>query len=57
LQDWRFTARVSGAGEMGDDCFRTLIDKRQSPAPESSRKFASLSKASCVARQVLRKIG
>jgi hypothetical protein len=57
LQDWRFTARVSGAGEMGDDSFRTLIDKRQSPAPESSRKFASLSKASYGARQVLRKIG
>ena len=57
LQDWRFTARVSGAGEMGDDCFRALIDKRQSPAPESSRKFASLSKASHGARQVLRKIG
>lgn len=57
LQDWRFTARISGAGEMGDDCFRALIDKRQSPAPESSRNFASLSKASYVARQVLRKIG
>ena len=55
LQDWRFTARVSGAGEMGDDRFRTLIDKRQSPAPERSRKFASLSKASHVARQVLAK--
>jgi hypothetical protein len=57
LQDWRFTARVSGAGDIGDDCLRTLIDKRQSQAPESSRRFASLSKASHVARQVLRKIG
>jgi len=57
LQDWRFTARVSGASEMGDDCFRTLIEKRQSRAPETSRKFATLSKASHVARQVLRKIG
>lgn len=57
LQDWRFTARIPGAGEMGDDRFRTLIDKRQSRAPESSWKFAFFSKASQVARQVLRKIG
>jgi hypothetical protein len=46
LQDWWFATLVSGAREASDDCFRTLIDKRQCPAPESSRKFASLSKAS-----------
>ena len=53
LQDRRFTARVSGAGEMGDDAFGALIGKRQRSAPESSTKFASLSKASHVARQIL----